>query len=179
MSRGVVGRRLHLVLQAHEQALGSDRPRPIADARARSPDPVGGAQAQIPQLQEVGFEPTTVGTTFTVRSPLSHCSTCIYGGDAVSVSEQAQLVRHGVNILIATPGRLKDLLERGKIHLASVTYLVLDEAGECPTLIGRPPLADRMLDQGFERLIRSILKCTRPGRQTVGRPLPRERIVDR
>ena len=59
----------------------------------------------------------------------SSFSMCIYGGDSKSVADQAQLIRQSVNIVIATPGRLKDLMARELIHLASVTYVVLDEAG--------------------------------------------------
>jgi len=60
----------------------------------------------------------------------------------------------GVEIVIATPGRLIDMLESGKTNLRRVTYLVLDEA-------------DRMLDMGFEPQIRKILEQIRPDRQTL------------
>ncbi|QQP40768.1 Putative ATPdependent RNA helicase DDX43like [Caligus rogercresseyi] len=60
----------------------------------------------------------------------------------------------GVQIVIATPGRLNDLIEEGVIAVESITYLVLDEA-------------DRMLDMGFEPQIRKILLDIRPDRQTV------------
>lgn len=60
----------------------------------------------------------------------------------------------GVEICIATPGRLIDMLESRKTNLRRVTYLVLDEA-------------DRMLDMGFEPQIRKILEQIRPDRQTL------------
>jgi ATP-dependent RNA helicase DBP3 len=61
----------------------------------------------------------------------------------------------GAPIVIATPGRLLDLVQDGALSLASVTYLVLDEA-------------DRMLDLGFERDIRALIALTAPaGRQTL------------
>eukprot|EP00004_Rigifila_ramosa_P026639 TRINITY_DN838_c1_g3_i1.p1 TRINITY_DN838_c1_g3~~TRINITY_DN838_c1_g3_i1.p1 ORF type:complete len:708 (-),score=118.39 TRINITY_DN838_c1_g3_i1:51-2096(-) len=63
-------------------------------------------------------------------------------------------LRRGVEILIATPGRLIDLLEAGATNLRRVTYLVLDEA-------------DRMLDLGFEPQIRKIVDQIRPDRQTL------------
>ena len=60
----------------------------------------------------------------------------------------------GVEICIATPGRLIDMLEAGKTNLRRCTFLVLDEA-------------DRMLDMGFEPQIRKIVEQVRPDRQTL------------
>merc|ERR1719278_1388311 len=58
-----------------------------------------------------------------------------------------------VEVVVATPGRLIDLMNEGCCDLSEVSYLVLDEA-------------DRMLDQGFERDIRRIISETHPQRQT-------------
>ncbi|XP_076659541.1 putative ATP-dependent RNA helicase DDX43 [Halictus rubicundus] len=77
---------------------------------------------------------------------------CVYGGG--SRKEQVNLVLQGVEIVIATPGRLNDLVEANVLNVTSVTYLVLDEA-------------DRMLDMGFEPQIRKTLLDIRPDRQTV------------
>ncbi|XP_053291829.1 probable ATP-dependent RNA helicase DDX43 [Pleuronectes platessa] len=79
-------------------------------------------------------------------------SICIYGGG--DRRGQINLVRQGVDIVIATPGRLHDLQMNELINLRSITYLVLDEA-------------DRMLDMGFEPQIMKILLDIRPDRQTV------------
>jgi len=79
-------------------------------------------------------------------------STCIYGG--APKGPQVAVLRRGVEIVIATPGRLIDMLEAGTTNLRRVTYLVLDEA-------------DRMLDMGFEPQIRKILTQIRPDRQTL------------
>jgi len=76
---------------------------------------------------------------------------CIYGG--ASKGPQAQLVRKGAEIYIATPGRLLDFIKENTISLHRCTYLVLDEA-------------DRMLDMGFEPQIRKIIEQIRPDRQT-------------
>ena len=69
-------------------------------------------------------------------------SSILYGG-ADTIYQLSQLSK-GCNILVATPGRLLDVLEKGKISLSKVKYFVLDEA-------------DRMLDMGFEKDVRSIL----------------------
>ncbi|XP_072247656.1 probable ATP-dependent RNA helicase DDX43 [Leuresthes tenuis] len=79
-------------------------------------------------------------------------SVCIYGGG--DRRRQINVVKSGVDIVIATPGRLNDLQMNEFINLRSITYLVLDEA-------------DRMLDMGFEPQILKILLDIRPDRQTV------------
>jgi len=75
----------------------------------------------------------------------------VYGG--VSKYPQKEALRKGFEVVVATPGRLVDLLQEGCCDLSSVSYLVLDEA-------------DRMLDQGFERDVRAIIAETHPQRQT-------------
>ncbi|EIM85439.1 DEAD-domain-containing protein [Stereum hirsutum FP-91666 SS1] len=79
-------------------------------------------------------------------------NTAIYGG-ALKGSQIRDLQR-GIEIDIATPGRLIDVLEPQKTNLRRVTYLVLDEA-------------DRMLDIGFEPQIRKVIGQIRPDRQTL------------
>ncbi|CAK9158097.1 unnamed protein product [Ilex paraguariensis] len=79
-------------------------------------------------------------------------STCIYGG--APKGPQIRDLQRGVEIVIATPGRLIDMLEAQRTNLKRVTYLVLDEA-------------DRMLDMGFEPQIRKIVAQIRPDRQTL------------
>lgn len=79
-------------------------------------------------------------------------NTCVYGG--VPRGPQIRDLQRGVEVCIATPGRLIDMLESGKTNLRRVTYLVLDEA-------------DRMLDMGFEPQIRKIISQIRPDRQTL------------
>jgi ATP-dependent RNA helicase DDX5/DBP2 len=79
-------------------------------------------------------------------------STCVYGG--ASKGPQCRDLSNGVEICIATPGRLLDLLNEGRTNLRRITYLVMDEA-------------DRMLDMGFEPQIRKIVEQIRPDRQTL------------
>ena len=95
---------------------------------------------------QIQAEITKFGKTSRIRN------TSVYGG--VSRGPQIRDLQRGVEVCIATPGRLIDMLEGGKTNLRRVTYLVLDEA-------------DRMLDMGFEPQIRKILSQIRPDRQTL------------
>ncbi|MES9938274.1 MAG: ATP-dependent RNA helicase RhlE [Sedimenticola sp.] len=92
---------------------------------------------------QVGESVETYGRHLPLRS------TVIFGG--VKINPQIEKLRHGVDILIATPGRLLDHAQQKTIDLSKIEILVLDEA-------------DRMLDMGFIHDIRRVLKL-----------LPRER----
>jgi len=100
--------------------------------------------------RELAVQIQEVANTFGVTSKIKN--TCVYGG--VPKGPQIRDLSRGVEIVIATPGRLIDMLETGKTNLRRVTYLVLDEA-------------DRMLDMGFEPQIRKIMEQIRPDRQTL------------
>ncbi|KAI4320479.1 hypothetical protein MLD38_033956 [Melastoma candidum] len=78
--------------------------------------------------------------------------TCLYGG--APKGPQLRDLDRGVDIVVATPGRLNDILEMRRVSLSQVSYLVLDEA-------------DRMLDMGFEPQIRKIVKEVPARRQTL------------
>uniref|UniRef100_A0A804NJD9 RNA helicase n=1 Tax=Zea mays TaxID=4577 RepID=A0A804NJD9_MAIZE len=78
--------------------------------------------------------------------------TCLYGG--ASKGPQLRELERGADIVVATPGRLNDILEMKKISLHQVSLLVLDEA-------------DRMLDMGFEPQIRKIVDEIPNTRQTL------------
>ncbi|KAH0982439.1 hypothetical protein GBA52_009616 [Prunus armeniaca] len=95
------------------------------------------------QIQQ---EATKFGSSSKIKS------TCIYGG--VPKGPQVRDLQRGVEIVIATPGRLIDMIESHHTNLRRVTYLVLDEA-------------DRMLDMGFDPQIRKIVSQIRPDRQTL------------
>ncbi|TIC27923.1 P-loop containing nucleoside triphosphate hydrolase protein [Wallemia mellicola] len=83
--------------------------------------------------------------------PLVRSLLCIGG---ISMQDQSETLQNGFHIVVATPGRLLDMLEKGKITLFSCRYLCLDEA-------------DRMIDMGFEEDVRSIMSFFKHQRQTL------------
>ncbi|KAF0921560.1 hypothetical protein E2562_009761 [Oryza meyeriana var. granulata] len=85
-------------------------------------------------------------------APCGISSVCLYGG--TSKGPQISALKSGVDIVIGTPGRMKDLIEMGICRLNEVSFVVLDEA-------------DRMLDMGFEPEVREILSQTASEHQTV------------
>ncbi|HUR76672.1 MAG TPA: DEAD/DEAH box helicase [Acidimicrobiales bacterium] len=76
----------------------------------------------------------------------------VYGG--VGYGDQLRALRRGVDILVACPGRLKDLVARNECRLDDVSFVVIDEA-------------DRMADMGFLPEVRRLLDLVRPDRQTL------------
>jgi ATP-dependent RNA helicase RhlE len=89
-------------------------------------------------------------TDYAKYTPLRH--TVIYGG--VNQNPQVRTLKQGVDILVATPGRLLDLIGQNVIHLDHVTHFVLDEA-------------DRMLDMGFIHDIKKLATLLPKQRQTM------------
>ena len=75
----------------------------------------------------------------------------VYGG--VGYGNQIKSLKQGIDILVACPGRLEDLIEQGFVNLSNVNHVVLDEA-------------DRMADMGFMPSVRRLLDQTNPERQT-------------
>ena len=94
--------------------------------------------------------------------------TVVYGG--VSQVNQVKAIRSGVDILVATPGRLLDLLSQGLVNFRHLNFLVLDEA-------------DRMLDNGFIHDIKRIITKLPARKQTLlfsaTMPLPIRQLADR
>ena len=94
-----------------------------------------------------------IGESFTAYGRYTHVKhTVIFGG--VGQKPQTDALERGVDVLIATPGRLLDLINQGFIRLDTLEYFVLDEA-------------DRMLDMGFIHDIKRILKLLPARRQTL------------
>lgn len=77
--------------------------------------------------------------------------TAIYGG--ASITEQLRNIRKGCQIIVATPGRMLDVINRGGVNFSEVRYLILDEA-------------DEMLNMGFQEDINSILSNTPKDKKT-------------
>ncbi|MEQ1953641.1 DEAD/DEAH box helicase [Mesorhizobium sp. CN2-181] len=90
--------------------------------------------------------------TIRVLAKGMHISTALVLG-GVSRNSQVKRMAQGVDILIATPGRLTDLVREGEVKLNETRWLVLDEA-------------DRMLDMGFINDVKRIAKATHSDRQT-------------
>ncbi|HEA22463.1 MAG TPA: DEAD/DEAH box helicase [Pricia antarctica] len=75
----------------------------------------------------------------------------IYGG--ASITEQARQIKRGAQIVVATPGRMKDMIGRGLVDITKIDYCILDEA-------------DEMLNMGFYEDIKDILSNTPKGKST-------------
>jgi len=111
-----------------------------------------------PQLQTLILTPTRelaiqIGESITAYGHfLNMKHQVIFGG--VPQYSQVQSVRRGVDIIVATPGRLLDLMQQGHINLNNIKYFVLDEA-------------DRMLDMGFVHDVKRIIAKLPAKRQTL------------
>ena len=105
------------------------------------------------------------GQVGTVAEKLGHRSrirtTLVYGG--ASINMQVQSLRHGTDVVVGTPGRILDLVERGALNLGRIKMFVLDEA-------------DLMLDMGFIDDIERILAMAPKDKQTMlfSATMPRE-----
>ncbi len=137
---------------------------PILDAMAK--DPWGGSR-RIRALMMCPTRELASQISDNIEQYARHLdirSMAMFGG--VSQRPQENILRRGVDILVATPGRLLDLISQGYVDLSYVQFLVLDEA-------------DRMLDMGFIRDIRKILAQIPKNRQSLlfSATIPRS-IVD-
>jgi len=83
---------------------------------------------------------------------VGHAITTVYGG--VGYGGQRKALDRGVEVVVACPGRLEDLLSMGALHLRDVDFVVIDEA-------------DRMADMGFLPAVRRIVDATSPKRQVL------------
>ncbi|KAE9024515.1 DEAD-box ATP-dependent RNA helicase 5 [Phytophthora fragariae] len=120
----------------------------IAEQPAVSPNHPGPRMLVVAPTRELAMQSSAVISEAGKKCGLK--SVCIYGG--VPKHTQKKALRDGVHVVVATPGRLKDLVEERSCNLSKVTFVVLDEA-------------DRMLDEGFEKDIRAIIGSTHPERQ--------------
>lgn len=116
----------------------------------------GRAKARMPRsliLEPTRELATQVAENFKVYGKYHKLSMALLIG-GVSITEQQKVLDRGADVLIATPGRLLDLFERGKILLSDVKILVIDET-------------DRMLDMGFIPDVERIVKTLPRIRQTL------------
>ncbi|MGY6562562.1 MAG: DEAD/DEAH box helicase [Luteibaculaceae bacterium] len=128
---------------------------PIIQKLSEQPQQNNGTRNQIKALiltptRELAIQIEENIKAYSSETQLRH--TVIYGG--VKAPKQIARLKAGVDILIATPGRLLDLLGQGYVNIKNLQFFVLDEA-------------DRMLDMGFIGDIRKVLKIIPEQRQTL------------
>ncbi len=127
---------------------GQERPRPGRKGKGRNPRPV---RALI--LTPTRELATQIGESFREYGKYTGLKqTVVYGG--VSQGPQERALQGGVDVLVATPGRLLDLMSQGLIKLGAIEIFVLDEA-------------DRMLDMGFIHDIRRLIDQLPSRRQSL------------
>ena len=132
---------------SHDAQAGPIPSRPPRSRPAGSP----GLRALIvTPTRELAAQVEQSVVTYGRHLPLS--SAVVFGG--VNINPQIQKLKRGVDILVATPGRLLDLHSQGAVDFSALRTLVLDEA-------------DRMLDMGFIHDIRRILRILPPKRQNL------------
>ena len=140
------------------QTLPPRPPRPQATLDGKKPKKKKGARPKPRALRGLVLAPTRelaaqIGESFANygrHTPLRQ--TVVFGG--VSQFHQVKALRHGVDVLVATPGRLLDLMDQGHIDLSKVEVLVFDEA-------------DQMLDMGFLPALKRIVAKVPTERQTL------------
>lgn len=87
-----------------------------------------------------------------IATPIGLTTTCVIGGE--SIEKQIDLIKTGTHVLVATPGRLADLIKQGEVKLQNVKGVVFDEA-------------DRLFDMGFKKEIEFILGKVPKSRQMI------------
>ncbi|KAF2169075.1 hypothetical protein M409DRAFT_53029 [Zasmidium cellare ATCC 36951] len=127
-----------ILSQAYQNGPSGNVPQQSGFARQRKAYPTSLILAPTRELVSQIYDEAR---KFAYRSWVRPC--VVYGG--ADIGSQLRQIERGCDLLVATPGRLVDLIERGRISLANIKYLVLDEA-------------DRMLDMGFEPQIRRIVE---------------------
>ena len=119
-------------------------------ARSTRPEPRCCHALILAPTRELATQIAANVDAFAEGTPIRHFR--VVGGASINV--QTERMARGVDVLIATPGRLIDLIERGAVDLSATRYLVLDEA-------------DQMLDIGFIHALRRIARLLPKERQTL------------
>ena len=123
---------------------------PTMDGLSHAKGEKGPLMLVVTPTRELAAQIAEVCTT--IAQSTHHRVLSVVGG--VSYNPQISALKRGCDVLIATPGRLIDLMEQGAAHLSHVEVLVLDEA-------------DRMLDMGFLPSVKKIVAATPKSRQTL------------
>ena len=126
---------------------------PTIDKLAKAPKALtrGGVRTLV--LSPTRELASQIAESFTQYGKFMRLSvTTVFGG--VPIARQERIMAHGVDVLVATPGRLIDLIDRGAIDLRRVEVLILDEA-------------DQMLDLGFIHALKRIVTLLPKARQTL------------
>jgi len=123
---------------------------PIYELLTRGERPTGVSALILTPTRELALQVNETAVKLAASLPVR--SSTVVGG--MNESTQLHAIRKGSQVVIATPGRLCDFLERKLVDLSGVRFLVLDEA-------------DRMLDMGFLPAIHAILKKIPSARQTL------------
>jgi ATP-dependent RNA helicase RhlE len=126
---------------------------PILERLAHAPPIKGRRRPRVLVLTPTRELAAQIGASFGTygrHTGLSHA--VVYGG--VSITRQIQALARGVDVLVATPGRLLDLMDQGAVSLTELSVFVLDEA-------------DRMLDMGFIMDVKRIVQALPKRRQTL------------
>jgi superfamily II DNA/RNA helicase len=126
--------------------LAQQGPRPLAKRRGAGVPRVLVLAPTRELAQQVATQSSRYGQNLRLRT------VCLFGG--APYPPQYREIERGVDVLVATPGRLIDHIERGRIDLARLSLLVLDES-------------DRMLDMGFQEDVERVCAWTPASRQTV------------
>jgi len=141
-----------------DAAFGSDLPDPFAPQKKPGRGSRAGRRMPRRPIRALVLAPTRelaaqIGESFASYGRFTHVrGTVIFGG--VSQKPQEHALQSGVDVLVATPGRLLDLMQQGLVDLRKVEILILDEA-------------DRMLDMGFIDALRRIVSRVPKERQTL------------
>jgi ATP-dependent RNA helicase RhlE len=123
---------------------------PILESLSKKPLTPGPQALILSPTRELALQ---IHETFMLLSPGTGIRAAVVVG-GMSEAGQLKSIRQGAQVIIATPGRLCDFLDRKLVGLAAIRMVVLDES-------------DRMLDMGFLPAVESILKKTMPNRQTL------------
>ncbi len=123
---------------------------PILESLSSKPLTPGPQALILSPTRELALQ---IHETFMLLSPGTGIKAAVVVG-GMSEAGQLKSIRHGAQVIIATPGRLCDFLDRKLVGLAAIRIVVLDES-------------DRMLDMGFLPAVESILRKTLPTRQTL------------